>query len=99
MAHHHQKLSMFEYGFNRQGKECVMFRCWLTFNESRVAGWYHSPIMQGPDPKPICTGVAIHLLVIMHSDLVPYKVHVCVFGRATEGDLGKDNENTVTTPK
>ncbi len=28
-----------------------------------------------------------------------YKVHVCVFGGATDRDLGKQNENTVTTQK
>jgi hypothetical protein len=98
-VHHCQKFSMFEEGFNRRWKECVMFGCWLTFNESRVAGWYHSPITQGPDPKPICTGATIHLLAITHGHLVLYKVHVCVFGGATDGDLGKDNENTVTTQK
>jgi hypothetical protein len=97
MVHHRQKFSMFKDGFNRRWKECVMFGRWLTFNESHVAGWYHSPIMQGPDPKPICTGTTIHLLAITHGNLASYKVHVRVFGGATDGDLGKDNENTVTT--
>ena len=62
-------------------------------------GWYHSPITQGPDPKPICTGATIHLLVIMHSNLVLYKAHICEFGGATDGDVGKANDNTVTTQK
>ncbi len=98
-AHHRQKFSMFKDGFNRWWKECLIFRCWLTFDESRVAGWYHSPITQGPDPKPIHTGTTIHSLAIMHGDLTLYKVHVCMFGRATDKDLAKQNENTVTTQK
>jgi hypothetical protein len=98
-GHHHKKFSRFEDGFNCWWKECIMFRCWLTFDESHVAGWYHSPITQGPDPKPVCTGATIHSLEIMHGNLASYKVHVCVFGRATDGDLGKANKNTVTTQK
>jgi hypothetical protein len=52
-AHHSRKFSMFEDGFNHQWKECIQFGRWVMFNESRVVGWYHSPIMQGPDPEPI----------------------------------------------
>jgi hypothetical protein len=55
--------------------------------------------MQGPDPKPIHTGATIHSLAITHSNLTSYKVHVCVFGGATDSNLGKENENTVTTQK
>jgi hypothetical protein len=62
-------------------------------------GWYHSPIMQGPDPKPICTGATINLLVISHNDLTSYNVHIHVFGRAMDGNLNKANENTITTQK
>jgi hypothetical protein len=79
--------------------KCVMFGCWLTFDKSRVAGCYHSPIMHGPDPKPIHTGATIHSLAITHGNLVLYKVHVCVFGRTTDRNLGKANENTITTQK
>jgi hypothetical protein len=98
-ARHRWNFSMFEDGFNHRWKECVIFGRWLTFDESRVAGWYHSLITQGPHPKPICTGATIHLLAIHHGDLPLYKVHVCVFGEATDGDLGKENDNTVTTQK
>jgi hypothetical protein len=88
---------VFKDGFNRWWKECLIFGCWLTFDKSHVAGWYHSPITQGPDPKPICTSTTIHSLVITHGNLVSYKVHVWVFGGATDGDLGKPNKNTITT--
>ncbi len=90
---------MFKDGFNHRWKECLIFGRWLTFDESCVAGWYHSPITQGPDPKPIHTGATIHSLAITHGDLALYKVHVRVFGGATDEDLAKQNENTVTTQK
>jgi hypothetical protein len=98
-AKHCQKFSVFEDGFNRQWKECTIFGRWLTFDESRVAGWYHSPITQGPDPKHIHTGVTIHSLAITHGDLALYKVHIRVFGGASDEDLDKTNKNTVTTQK
>ena len=61
----------------------------------------HSPITQGPDPKPICTGTTIHSQSITHGDLASYKVHVRVFGRATDDGQGlnKTNDNTVTIHK
>ena len=98
-AHHQRKFLMFKDGFNIWWKECVEFGKWLTFDKSRVAGWYHSPITQGPDPKPIWTGATIHSLAITHGDLVLYKVHIQVFGGKTDGDLGKTNNNTVTIQK
>ncbi len=69
------------------------------FDESRVAGWYYSPIKQGPDPKPICTGATILSLAITHGNPTMYRVHVHVFGGATDGDLGNPNKNTITTQK
>ncbi len=50
-------------------------------------------------PKPIRTGTTIHSLAITHGNLALYKVHVRVFSGATDGDLGKPNENTITTQK
>ena len=98
-AHHRRKFSMFKDGFNTRWKECVEFGKWLTFDESRVAGWYHSPITQEPDPMPIRTGATIHSLAITHGNLASYKVHIQVFGGKTDGDLGKENDNTVTIQK
>ena len=98
-AHHCRKFSMFKDGFNSRWKECVILGRWPTFDKSRVVGWYHSPIMQGPDLKPICTGTTIHSLWITHGNLTLYKKHVCVFGGATDGDLDKTNDNTITNQK
>jgi hypothetical protein len=44
---------------------------WVTVDESRVAGWYHSCITIGPEPKPIRTGATIHSLCVTHGSCVP----------------------------
>ncbi len=98
-VHHRRKFAMLEDGFNTRWKECVEFGKWLMFDKSRVAGWYHSPITQGPDPKPIRTGATIHSLGITHGNLASYKVHVRVFGGKLDVDLGKTNDNTITIQK
>ena len=90
-AKHRQKFSMLEDGFNRRWKECTTFRRWPTFDESHVAGWYHSPITQGPDPKPIRTGATIHSLAITHGDLASYKVHVHARARSEAHLHRRDN--------
>jgi hypothetical protein len=95
MAHHHQKFSVFKDDW----KECLIFGRWLTVDKSCVAGWYHSLITQGPDPNPICTGTTIHSLTITHGNRASYKVQVCVFRRAMNGDLGKPDNNTITNQK
>ena len=98
-ARHRCKFAMIEDAFNRRWKECVRFGCWLTFDESRVAGWYHSPMTQGPDPKPIRTGATIHSLAVTHGDFASYKLHVRVFGGKTDQDLGKRSNLTVGIQK
>ena len=62
LAHLRRIFGDVEDAFNNRWKECVTFGKWLTFDDSRVAGWYHSPITCGPEPKPICTGATIHSL-------------------------------------
>ena len=94
MAYHRHKFALFEDGFNCHWKECVQFRCWVTFDKSHVTGWYHSPIMQGPDPKPIHTGVTIHSLAITHGELASYQLHVLVFGGKSDEDLGMRTNHT-----
>jgi len=44
-AKHRKKFGAVEDAFNARWKECVTFGKWLTFDESRVADWYHSPII------------------------------------------------------
>ena len=73
-ARHRTKFDHVEDGFNRRWKECVRFGEWITADESRVAGWYHSALTIGPDPKPIWTGATIHTVSITKGPLVSYKV-------------------------
>ena len=98
-AHHRQKFPMFKDGINRRWKECIIFGCWLNFDKSRFADWYHSPITQEPDLKLICTGATIYSLAITYGNLVLYKVHICVYGGVTDRDLGKNRTTTPSPPK
>jgi hypothetical protein len=98
-ARHRHKFTMFEDGFNRRWKKCIQFGRWLTFDESCIAGWYCSPITQGPDPKPIRTGVTIHSLAVTHGNLKLYKLHVRVFGGKLDKDLGRRSDNTIGIQK
>jgi hypothetical protein len=44
----------------KRWQACVNPGKWITTDESRVAGWYHSVMTIGPDPKPIRTGATLH---------------------------------------
>ena len=56
-------------------KEYINFGMWVTFDESRVAGWYNSAMIIGLEPKQIRTGATIHLLCVSKGDLAGYKLH------------------------
>ena len=47
-ARHRKKFSMVEDAYNRRWQAMVNFGKWITADESRVAGWYHSVITCGP---------------------------------------------------
>ena len=47
-ARHRKKFSMVEDAYNRRWQGMVNFGKWITADESRVAGWYHSTITCGP---------------------------------------------------
>ena len=74
VANHRRKFATVEDGFNARWKECVTFGRWITADESRVAGWYHSGITIGPEPKPIRTGATIHSVCVTFGELKSYKV-------------------------
>jgi hypothetical protein len=44
----------------KRWQACVTPGRWITTDESRVAGWYHSVMTIGPDPKPIRTDATLH---------------------------------------
>merc|ERR1712086_865396 len=76
-AKHRVKFGMVEDAFNKRWKELVAYGLHITFDKSRVAGWYKSSITIGPEPKPIRTGVTLHLIYITFGPLSTYKLHVC----------------------
>ena len=98
-AQHRRKFDHIEDGFNKRWKECVTFGQWVTCDESRVAGWYHSVMTIGPEPKPIRTGATIHSLCVTKGPLSSYKLHCRVFGGKTDEDLNRWHENTATLQK
>ena len=73
-ARHRTKFDHVKDGFNRRWKECVRFGEWITADKSRVAGWYHSALTIGPEPKPIRTGATIHSVCVTKGPLASYKV-------------------------
>ena len=68
---------------------------WITADESRVAGWYHSVMTCGPEPKPIQTGATLHTLCITEGDLCSYKLFARAYGGANDEDMDKHNPHTV----
>ena len=61
-APHRVKFGIIETEYVKRWQQCVKFGWWITANESRLAGWYHSGMTIGPDDKPIRTGATLHSL-------------------------------------
>ena len=59
-AKHRAQFGMVEDAFNVRWKELVSYSLHITFDESRVVGWYKSSITIGPEPKPILTNATLH---------------------------------------
>jgi hypothetical protein len=73
---------------------------WITTDESRVAGWYHSVMTIGPDPKPIRTGATLHTACITKGPLATYKIFARVYGGEGDQDnINKRNPHTATRLK
>ena len=47
-ANHRRKFGVLEDGYNRRWQAMVKFCRWMTADEIRIAGWYHSTMMVGP---------------------------------------------------
>ena len=99
MARHRRKFGVLEDAYNKQWQSIMTFGRWVTADESRVAGWYHSPMTIGPEPKPIRTGATLHTLCVTKGPLRTYKPFARAYGGKTDGDLDGVNEHTVTTQK
>jgi hypothetical protein len=68
-----------EDGNNKRWQAIVNFGKWITTDESRVAGWYHSVMTIGPEPKPIRTGATLHTVCVTHGPLSTYKLFARVY--------------------
>ena len=85
-ARHRAKFTTVEDACNARWKEVVIFGRCLTFDESRIAGWYKSAITIGPDPKPIRTGATVHSMCVTFGPLAGFKLHVRAYGRTRRSD-------------
>jgi len=79
-AKHRVNFGMVEDAFNKRWKELVRYGLHITFDESRVAGWYKSSITIGPEPKPIGTDAPLQLMCVTFGPLSTYKLHSWVYG-------------------
>ena len=77
----------------------MKFVRWLTADESRVAGCYHSTMTVGPEPKPIRKGATLHSLCVTHGPLKTSKLFVQAYGGASDMDLDVVHENVQNTQK
>ena len=75
VAHHRRKFAIVEDAFNARWMAALIFGRRLTMDESRTPGWYHGPITQEPEPKPVCTGATMHTVCVMDGPLATYKLH------------------------
>ena len=71
----------------KRWQQCVKFGCWITANESLLAGWYHSGTTIGPDNKPTHTGATLHSLAVTSGKLMFYKLYAWTCGGASDGDI------------
>ena len=98
-APHRCKFKNVEDAFNAVWKFHVLFGKDLTFDESRLAGWFHSGMTIGPEPKPIRTGATMHSMCVTSGALASYMLHVRSYGGKHNKDLNRTTENTGTTQK
>jgi hypothetical protein len=98
-AQHRRKFSTLEDAYNKRWQAMVNLGKWLTADESRIAGWYHSMMTIGPEPKPIRTGATLHSLCITFGILQTYKLFARVYGGKNDSDLLVRHQNTLTLLK
>jgi hypothetical protein len=98
-APHRLKHGQLEDGYNKRWQAIVNFGKRITTDESRVAGWYHSVMTIGPEPKPIRTGATLHTVCITDGPLSTYKLFARVYGGKYDKDNDRHNKNTVTKLK
>jgi hypothetical protein len=80
----------------KQWQAIVNFGRWITSHESRVAGWYHSVMTIGPEPKPIQNGATLHTICVTDGPLSTYKLFASAYGGKGNEDTNVHNPHTVT---
>jgi hypothetical protein len=98
-ASHRLKHGRLEDGYNKRWQAIVNLGKWITTDESRVAGWYHSFMTIGPEPKPTWNGATLHTVCVTHGPLSTYKFFARVYGGKYDEDIDRHNKNTVTKLK
>jgi len=98
-ARHRKKHGTLEDAYNKRWRTIVKAGRWLTADESRVAGWFHSSMTIGPEPKPIRTGATLHTLCVTHGPLRTFKLFARTYGGKYDADLDQQNVHTATLQK
>ena len=88
------KYCIIEDAFNDAWTRHIVFGRRLTFDESRIAGWFHSAITIGPEPKPIRTGAKIHSMCITDGPLATFMIRVRTYGGKSDETLKKKTQST-----
>ena len=65
----------------------------MTVDESRVAGWYKSHMIYGPESKPIRTGATLHTLCVTNRPLSTYNLFARLYGSAKDDNLNRKHKN------
>ncbi|OEU05936.1 hypothetical protein FRACYDRAFT_257320 [Fragilariopsis cylindrus CCMP1102] len=86
-ARHRVKHGILEDCYIQRWQYCVNPSKWITTDESQIAGWYHSCMTIGPDPKPIRTGATLHTVCITQGPLSSYKLYARVYGGKDDQDM------------
>ena len=98
-SRHRIKCCLIEDAFNAAWIKHIVFGKYITFNESRIAGWYHSVITIGTEPKPIRTGATVHSMCITFGPLKTFMLRVRTYGGKTDQDLSKKKQHYWYRPK
>jgi hypothetical protein len=98
-ATHRLKHVILEDGYNKRWQAILNPGRWTTTDDSQVAGWYHSVMTIGPEPKPIRTGATLHTVCITNGSLSTYKLFARVYGGKGNQDINVHHEHTETKLK
>ena len=91
---------IYAYAYMKRWQQYAKFGKWVTADESRLSGWYHSEITIGPDPKLIRTGATLQsFFAVTHGKLKFYKLYARMYGAKYDNDVQGWHEHTVGEQK